>query len=168
MLSPVSPSEPDSSSHDEGPCGVVVLKLELSVSTTNALQTPMCSHVLLTQEELPAEPGSGSEGSSAVESMSIASMHSSTGFLCTSLMPGINNVLGRTLKVGRRPSHHDCTRPLQRPWNELLRRQPQDDKPPATKVRTQHPRIRCHWRPPSAARPRRPHGGIWCGQQQAI
>ena len=99
---------------------------------------------LLTQEELPTEPGSGSEGSSAVESTSIASMDSSTGLLCTSLMPGINNVLGRALKVGRRPSHHDCTRPLQRPWNELLRRQSQDDKPPATKVRTQHPRIRCH------------------------
>ena len=42
---------------------------------------------LLTQEELPTEPGSGSEGSSAVESTSIASMDSSTGLLCTSLMP---------------------------------------------------------------------------------
>ena len=61
----------------------------------------MCSHVLRTQEELPAKPGSGSEGSSIVESMSIASMHSSTGLLCTSLMPVMDNVLGRALKAGR-------------------------------------------------------------------
>ena len=97
---------------------VAALKLELSKSTTD--ETPMCSHVLRTQEELPAKPGSGSEGSSIVESMSIASMHSSTGLLCTSLMPVINNVLGRALKAGRHPHHHDRTRPLHRPWNELL------------------------------------------------
>ena len=81
MLSPVSPSEPDSSSRSEGPCGVAVLKLELSVSITNVLRTLMYLAKLLTQEELPAEPGSGSEGSSAVESTSIASMDSSTGWL---------------------------------------------------------------------------------------
>ena len=80
----------------------------------------MCSHVLRTQEELPAKPGSGSEGSSIVESMSIASMHSSTGLLCTSLMPVMNNVLGRALKAGRHPHHHDRRRPLHQPWNELL------------------------------------------------
>ena len=38
--------------------GVVVLNLELSASTANVLQTPACSNVLLTQEELLAEPGS--------------------------------------------------------------------------------------------------------------
>ena len=56
-----------------------------------------------TQEELPAEPESGSEGSSTVESTSVTRKRSDAGLLCISLMHGIDNVLGRAAKAGRRP-----------------------------------------------------------------
>ena len=47
-----------------------------------------------TQEELPAEPESGSEGSSTVESTSVTRKRSDAGLLCISLMHDLNNVLG--------------------------------------------------------------------------
>ena len=53
--------------------------------------------------ELPAEPGSGSEGSSTVESTSTTRKRSDAGLLCISLMHDLNNVLGRAAKTGRRP-----------------------------------------------------------------
>ena len=56
-----------------------------------------------TQEELPAEPESGSEGSSTVESTSVTRKRSDAGLLCISLMHDLNNVLGRAAKTGRRP-----------------------------------------------------------------
>jgi hypothetical protein len=46
------------------PHGVTVLKLELSASTTTQAPAAMGAEGLITQEELPAEPDSGSEGSS--------------------------------------------------------------------------------------------------------
>ena len=84
--------------------GVVVLNLELSASTANVLQTPACSHVLLTQEELLAEPGSGSEGSSTVESILTTSMRSATALLVTMLTDGLENVLGSAAKAGAAPT----------------------------------------------------------------
>ena len=65
--------------------------------------------------ELPAEPGSGSEGSSSVESTSTTRKRSGRGLLLISMMHDLDNVLGRALKAGRRPYHHDRTRPLHRP-----------------------------------------------------
>ena len=82
----------------------VVLNLELSASTANVLQTPACSHVLLTQEELLAEPGSGSEGSSTVESILTTSMRSATALLVTMLTDGLENVLGSAAKAGAAPT----------------------------------------------------------------
>ena len=46
------------------PHGVNVLKLELSASTTIQARAATGAEELVTQEELPAEPDSGSEGSS--------------------------------------------------------------------------------------------------------
>ena len=46
------------------PHGVNVLKLELSASTTTQAPAAMGAEGLITQEVLPAEPDSGSEGSS--------------------------------------------------------------------------------------------------------
>ena len=46
------------------PHGVTVLKLELSASTTTQAPAAMGAEGLITQEVLPAEPDSGSEGSS--------------------------------------------------------------------------------------------------------
>ena len=63
------------------------------MSTPTSIQTPMCSDVLLTQEELPAKPESGSEGSSIVESNSMTRMASDAGLLYVSLMYVIENVL---------------------------------------------------------------------------
>ena len=65
----------------------------------------------LTQEELPAEPGSGSEGSSTVESTLASSMRPATVLLVTMLTDGLETVLGSAAKAGRRPHHHDHTRP---------------------------------------------------------
>ena len=59
--------------------------------------------MLLTQEELPGKPESGSEGSSIVESNSMTRMASDAGLLYVSLMYVIENVLGRPAKAGRRP-----------------------------------------------------------------
>ena len=59
--------------------------------------------MMLTQEELPAEPGSGFAGSSTVVSISMTRIGSGTGLLCISLMHGLDNVLGRAAKAGRRP-----------------------------------------------------------------
>ena len=58
---------------------------------------------MLTQEELPAEPGSGFAGSFIVESTSTTTKRSATGLLCITLMPDLDNVLGRAAKAGRRP-----------------------------------------------------------------
>ena len=58
---------------------------------------------MLTQEELPAEPGSGFAGSSTVVSISMTRIGSGTGLLCISLMHDLDNVLGRAAKAGRRP-----------------------------------------------------------------
>ena len=80
------------------------MNLELSASTANVLQTPACSHVLLTQEELLAEPGSGSEGSSTVESILTTSMRSATALLVTMLTDGLENVLGSAAKAGAAPT----------------------------------------------------------------
>ena len=114
MLSPVSPSEPQSLSPSEGPGGVAVLKLEIFASITNVLRTLMYLEKLLTQEELPAEPGSGSEGSSTVESTLATSMRPATALLVTMLTDGLEIVLGSAAKAGRRPHHHDHTRPQHR------------------------------------------------------
>ena len=113
MLSPVSPSEPQSSSHSEDPQGVRRMKLELSQRAPTSIQTPVCSDVLLTQEELPAKPGSGSEGSSTVESTLATSMRPATALLVTMLTDGLEIVLGSAAKAGRRPHYHDNTQ-LQR------------------------------------------------------
>ena len=78
-------------------------KLELSASTTDVRRTPMGAETCRTQEELPAEPESGSEGSSTVESTSVTRKRSDAGLLCISLMHDLNNVLGRAAKTGRRP-----------------------------------------------------------------
>ena len=56
-----------------------------------------------TQEELPAEPGSGFAGSSTVVSISMTRIGSGTELLRISLMHGLDNVLGRAAKAGRRP-----------------------------------------------------------------
>ena len=58
---------------------------------------------MLTQEELPAEPGSGFAGSSTVVSISMTRIGSGTELLRISLMHGLDNVLGRAAKAGRRP-----------------------------------------------------------------
>ena len=120
MLSPVSPSEPHSASHSEGPQMVRRMKLEISVSTPTSMQTPVCSDVLLTQEELPGKPESGSEGSSTVESIWTTSMRSATALLVTSLTDCLESVLRSAAKAGRRPYHHGRTRLQHRPWNKLL------------------------------------------------
>ena len=80
------------------------MKLELSVSTTNVLRTLMYLAKLLTQEELPTEPGSGSEGSSTVESILTTSMRSATALLVTMLTDGLENVLGSAAKAGAAPT----------------------------------------------------------------
>ena len=78
-------------------------KLELSASTTDVRRTQMGAETCRTQEELPAEPGSGSEGSSTVEFTSVTRKRADAGLLCISLMNGIDNVLGRAAKAGHRP-----------------------------------------------------------------
>ena len=78
-------------------------KLEISRSATSPVEAPQCLDAILTQEELSAEPESGFEGSSTVESTWMTRMSSGTGLLCTSLMLGIGNVLGRAAKAGRGP-----------------------------------------------------------------
>ena len=89
--------------------------------------------------ELPAEPGSGSEGSSTVESTSTTRKRSGRGLLCISMMHGLDNVLGRALKAGRRPYHHDRTRPLHRPGMSCHAAGGIMTSCAARKVRTQHP-----------------------------
>ena len=135
MLSPVSPSVPHSSSHSEGPRGVATLKLELPESTTNVLRTLMYLEKMLTQEELPAEPGSGSEGSSTVESTLTTSMRPDTALLVTALTDGLECVLRSAAKAGRHPYHHGRTRSQHRLGKSCHYRQQQHDKPPATQVR---------------------------------
>ena len=79
----------------------------------------MRSDVMLTQEELPTEPGSGYEGSSTIESTLTSSMRSATALLVTMLTDGLENGLGEAAKAGRRPYHHDHTRPHHQRLNEL-------------------------------------------------
>ena len=104
--------------------------------------------------KVAAEAKAAAEAKGIVESTRMDGMHAAMLLLCTSLMSGLESVLSKAVKAGRHPS---CTWPYTRSvstWNQLPCRR-QHDKLPAAKLRTQHPRIRCHWRPPSAARPRR-------------
>ena len=69
---------------------------------------------MLTQEELPQEPGSGSKGSSTVEPTLTTSLRSATALLVITLTDVLENVLRSAAKAGRWPHHHDHTRPQRR------------------------------------------------------
>ena len=79
------------------------MKLEIFASTTNVLRTLMYLEKLLTQEELPAEPESGSEGSSMVEPVQMTRTRTTTALLGVVLMHSVDRLASRADMAGRRP-----------------------------------------------------------------
>ena len=85
--------------------------MELTASTTILLRTLIYLEEMLTQEELPMEPGSGSGGSSTVESTLTTSMWSATPLLVVTLTGPFEIVVRSTARAGHCPYQHDYTRP---------------------------------------------------------
>ena len=79
------------------------MKLELSASTTTQAPAAMDAEELATQEELPAEPESGSEGSSMVEPVQVTRERTTTALLGAVLMYSVNKLATRADKAGRHP-----------------------------------------------------------------
>ena len=58
---------------------------------------------MLTREELPAEPESGSEGSSTVEPVQVARTRTTTALLGAALIHSVDRLASMADKAGRRP-----------------------------------------------------------------
>ena len=78
--------------------------MELTASTTILLRTLIYLEEMLTQEELPMEPGSGSEGSSTVESTLTTSMWSATALFVIKVGDGLDSTVTTLAKTCRRPA----------------------------------------------------------------
>ena len=99
--------------------GVNRWNLEMPSSSSILLLAPMVTEEMVTQEELPAKPESGSEGSSALESTLTTRLRSDAALLVMTLTECLRNVLTSVGKAGDRPVIKARTRPLHRPDPEL-------------------------------------------------
>ena len=101
------------------PHGVNRWNLEMPSSFPSLLLAPTVTEEMVTQEELPAKPESGSEGSSALESTLTTRLRSDAALLVMTLTDGLRNVLTSVGKAGDHPVIKVGTRPLHRPDLEL-------------------------------------------------
>ena len=77
--------------------------LKLSRRAASSVGAPWCPDALLTREELPTEPESGSESSSTVEPVQVTRTRTTTAFLGAMLMHIIRRLAFEAYKAGRRP-----------------------------------------------------------------